>query len=365
YRTHFYGTDSSYSEKSVRQVYRTYDALVYFKNAQPNKANIDIKQTLNFNYLQETFGKAHEWFIAGQTDFQKTFKQYHSIIASFNFDISDLKNDSLTLQRNLFTPMVGYGFNNDDWKAWGKFGVTIDGKTPVFVTDVHIEKRLYEHAIIAYLEYNRRDKKNSLESLAQVNPYIQHSLQIKNSPTGDFGAGFKGTAQNLSYNLAFHLFQVKNMPFFINDSTDAKRFVSVYDNNTLVYNFHFEAGYNVKEWLRFLVMGDYNYYHLHTQAQPWYQPAFTGVFRANYIWKNKISATLDVYGLTNSNALLPEGQVRKIKGTADINLGFEYFFSRHVSFFATLNNIANIKYQSWYHYPTYGINGMVGGKFSF
>src|SRR5688500_16781701 len=63
YRTHFYGTsadttlsDSTIKAKDVRQVFRTYDAEVYFKNAQKNKNEIDYRQSLRFNYLQETFG---------------------------------------------------------------------------------------------------------------------------------------------------------------------------------------------------------------------------------------------------------------------------------------------------------------------
>ena len=365
YRTHFYGTDSTYTEKQARQVFRTYDASAYIKNAQKNKAEIDIKQTLNFNYFQETFGAAHEWFMAGQTEFQKSFKQYHAITASFNFDVSELKHDSVTLNRTIFTPMVGYAFNNDDWKAHASFGLSADGRVPVFDCNVHVEKRLYEHSIIAYLEYARADHKNSLSSLALTNNFVQNNISIQNSVIGDFAAGFKGTLENFSYNIAFHLVQDKRMPLFINDSADMKRFVAVYDSNTLIYNAHFEAGYNAKEWLRFLLVGDYNYYHLKNIAQPWQQPAFKATLRANYIWKDKISLTLDLYGLTNSVVLLPENKTATIKGTADVNIGAEYLFNKHLSFFATLNNIANIKYQQWYNYPGYGINGVIGGKFAF
>jgi hypothetical protein len=365
YRTHFYGTDSALTEKQARQVFRTYDATAYIKNAQKTKLDIDIKQTLNFNYFQEIYGGAHEWYMAGQTDFLKSFLKYHSITASFNFDVSGLKNDSLTLNRTIFTPMVGYGFNNDDWKAHANFGIAIDGKLPIFVCNLHLEKRLFEHSIIAYTEYVRSDQKNSLNAFAQTNNYIQNYVAIKNSTVGDFALGLKGTIENFSYNIAFHLVQDIRMPLFINDSTDMKRFIVVYDSNAIIYNAHFEAGYNAKEWLRFSVFGDYNAYQLKNNSEPWHLPAFKTTFRTNYIWKDKISVTLDLYGITSSQALLPEATIAKIKGTADVNIGAEYLFNKHLSFFATLNNIANFKYQQWYNYPGYGINGMIGGKFSF
>lgn len=365
YRTHFFGTDSAYSESAVRQVFRTYDATAYIKNAQKNKLDIDIKQTLNFNYLQETSGGANEWYMAGRTDFQKNFMQYHAVTASFNFDASDLKNDSFNLNRTIFTPMAGYSFNDDDWRTQAKFGVAIDGSTPIFVCDLHLEKQLYYHFLVAYAGYNRSDQKNSLNSLAQTNNFIQDRVNIKNSAVGDFGTGIKGTIENFSYNVAFHLVQDIRMPLFINDSADMKRFLVIYDANALIYNGHFEAGYNAREWLRFLVLGDYNYYHLKDNAYAWENPAFKATLRTRYIWKDKISLTLDLYGLTNSRALLPENQTGKIKGTGDLNIGAEYLMNKHLSFFMSLNNIANQKYQQWYNYPSYGINGMIGGKFSF
>ncbi len=365
YRTHFYGTDSTFSEKQVRQVFRTYDASAYIKNAQKNKLDIDIKQTLNFNYFQETYGGAHEWFMAGKTDLEKKFKEFHSVNFSFDFDVTELKRDSSTLKGTIFTPMLGYAFNNDDWKAHGSFGVSVDEKLPVFACDVHVEKRLYEHALIAYVGYKRGVQKNSLNSLAQTNNFVQNSVELENSKIGDFGAGVKGTLENFSYNLAFHLVQDANMPLFVNDSADMKRFVVTYDANTLIYNGHFEAGYNAKEWLRFLLVGDYNYYHLKDNAYAWQNPAFKATLRANYIWKNKISVFFDLYGLTNSKALLPDNKTVTLKGTADINIGAEYLFNKHLSFFVDLNNLTNQKYQQWNNYPGYGINGMIGGKFSF
>ena len=89
YRTHFYGigndttiTDSAFKAKNVRQVFRTYDAEVYFKNAQKNKSDVDFKQSIRFNYLQETFGKANEWFVGGITDITKNFLKVSRIFCS-------------------------------------------------------------------------------------------------------------------------------------------------------------------------------------------------------------------------------------------------------------------------------------------
>ncbi len=250
-RTHFFGTDSTEKNKDIRQVYRNYEGTVYFGNGQKNKADIDYKQSVTFNYLTEKFGKANEWYIAGNTDFRKGIKKQHAALANIQFDVSRLTRDTSKLNRTLITIGGGYAFNNDDWRAYGIFGLTMFGQKPFFYADMHVEKRLYEHSIIAYIDYTHKLRKNSLNSLAHTNNWVENTLDVRNSLVGDLGIGFKGTLQNFSYNVAFHFNHIKQNPFFVNDTLDMKRFLVVYDSNTLVYNAHFEAGYNVKEWLRF------------------------------------------------------------------------------------------------------------------
>ncbi len=370
YRTHFYSidtmfADTSFTPKQVRQVFRNYDALVYIGNAQKNKYDINFRQSVQFNYLQETYGKANEWFVGGHSSLSKTFKQYHEVLADFNFDISRLKNDSLVLQRNLFRFSAGYGFDNDDWEARGKIGFAVDGKKVFLMADAYIEKRLYQHALIAYLGYQLRYDKNCLNSFAQTNNFILNSVEIKNSQVGDFGAGLKGTIVNFSYNLAFHVNHINQLPLFVSDTLDMRRFIVIYDTKVKIYNVHFEAGYNAKEWLRLSILGDYNFYQLNKELHPWQEPNLQVTFRAQYVWKNKIKAGIDLYGFTNSYAKLSGGQEAVIKGTGDLNLSLEYFMNKHLSFFGNLNNIAHQRYQRWYNYPSYGINGVVGGKYSF
>ncbi len=371
YRTHFYGTmadtlltDSVIKPKNVRQVFRNYDAQVYLKNSQTNKADVDYKQALRFNYLQETFGKAKEWFISGNTDISKKFKKYHGVSLDFDFDVSHLNNDHYTYKRTIFTGMPGYFFNNDDWKAYGKIGIAFDSKRPVFATEAHVEKRLYEHALIAYAGYTHGIQKNSLLTYSQRNNFIHNWVDVKNSIAGDFGTGIKGTIENFSYNVAFHFQHVVDMPLYVNDTLDTKRFDVIYDDGRM-FNFHFEAGYNLKEWLRLSLVGNYNAYEMQTEARAWHQPNFDATLRAQYIWKKKIVVGLDLFGITHSYAKLAGGQEKKIKGTADLNLSLEYIMNKSISFFANLNNIANIKYQRWNNYQSYGIIGWVGAKFSF
>lgn len=369
YRTHFYGTDTLVADtavkaKDIRQVFRTYDATLYLKNSQQNKLGVNYKQTLQFNYLQEQFGKANEWFVYSHTSLDKIIAKQHGVSFDFDFDISRLKADSTTLQRNIFRLLPGYFFDNDDWEVRGKVGLAIDGKKVFPLVDVHVEKRLYQHAIIAFIGYQLTYDKNSLLRLSQLNNFIRHTATIKNSSAGDFNLGIKGAIQKFDYNASFHLHHINNYLLFINDTNDLRRFNAIYDK-AVIYNVNLQGAYQIKEWLRFKLTGDYRFFDLKNQAKAWHEPNFKVTFGANYIWKNKISVGVDIYGLTNTNALLSNGEMRTIKGTADINLSIEYLMNKKISFFGMLNNIAHQRYQRWFNYPSYGINGLVGAKFSF
>ena len=47
------------------------------------------------------------------------------------------------------------------------------------------------------------------------------------------------------------------------------------------------------------------------------------------------------------------------------NLGFYYFYSKQLSLYLELNNLANVKKDLWNGYPQIGLNGALGVKYSF
>ena len=54
---------------------------------------------------------------------------------------------------------------------------------------------------------------------------------------------------------------------------------------------------------------------------------------------------------------------KQINGWADINIEAEYRYSKMLSFFARVNNIANQRYYRWERYPSQRFNFMIGLSF--
>ena len=267
--------------------------------------------------------------------------------------------------RTLFFTNVGYAFNNDDWKAHAAFTLAVDNSTVYALPDLYIEKRLYEHKLILYAGWEIKLDKNSFQSLSATNNYINSIIDLKNTRVSDFYGGVKGTIQSFSYNLRFGYKDFSNMAFFYTNYFDTKRFYVAYDPNVKDFNALIELGYNYKQNLRFLWTTDINSYNPSENQYAWYNPLLKTGLKASYIIEKKIIVGIDVYAFTNYYGFLGNTDILTVKGTADANLNLEYIFNKRLSFFGYLNNIAHQRYQLWANYPVYGINGIVGAKFSF
>jgi hypothetical protein len=337
---------------------------VFIRNTSANNLQLNFIQDVVFNYFQEYRGKAKEWFVGGNTYLERAFNKVHHADADFNFDISKFTADSIALQRNIFKFRVGYFFDNDDWLIRGRGGVAVDGKKVYPLADVTVEKRLYEHYLIAFADWQFQFNKNSFKDFALNNNFVNSILQLQNTRRSDVQVGLKGTVKDFSYNARFHYKRVWNMAMFVNDTNNMNRFEVIYDNAN-VYTIHAEMGYNWKENLRSLLAVDYHIFDMDRELKAWHEPALNVSFKTTYNIKEKILLGLELYALAQANARLADGTAQVIKGTADLNISAEYIFKKYLSFFINLNNIAHQKYQRYYRYPSFGFNGVIGAKFSF
>lgn len=363
-RNHFYAfADSATERKNVLQQLRSFDGKVFIKNTAENNLKLNYRQDIRFNYFTETKGKSNEWFVAGTTYIERAFAKLHHAEVDFDFDISNYR-DTASLQRNIFQFKLGYFFDNDDWHLGAKAGLAIDGKKVFPLVNIHAEKRLYQHAIIAFADWNWSFQKNSFAQFAMRNNFVSSSLNLTNTRKSDLQAGLKGTVNAFSYNLSFHYKYVWNMPLFVNDVNDFKRFKVIHDDAN-IYTIHAEAGYNWLNNFQLLFNLDYHIFQMKNQAKAWHEPALDLSFRAYYNLKEKFILGVQLFVLAQSHAKLADGTAKVIKATGDANLSVEYLFKNNLSFFIYLNNIAHQRYQQWFGYPNIGINGVVGAKFSF
>lgn len=369
---HFFGynnDDFTFEATEVKQRVREIGGDVYINNSILNEKNVDFDQKMSFSTMQDFYGVS-EWYIRYKSKITKVFKNNHFLNIIGEADISNylpLTRDDL--EREIFQVGSDYTFNNDDWKLTAglvaAFGDVIEDQQFNIYPKLYTEKRLHKNYLIFYSGWSRRLQKNSYLEYITQNPWINTDVRMNNSRIEDRMAGFKGSAQSFTYNFRFSNKVVKGMPLFVNDTTDMKRFDVIYDKNMTIINLNLETGYAWNNKLNTLLTVDLMLYEPDEELKAWHLPMFSTNLATTYNLKEKILLRGELFGLAGAYGRNQLGEAELIKGMVDINIGAEYHFSKYLSFFANLNNLANFKYQHFYNYPTFGFNGMVGAKFSY
>lgn len=367
---YYYGNASDSTEaKSIRQAGQNFGADLFLKNAKFKKNGIDYNQKVGFNYFTDAHN-GKEWYIAYDGIFTKNFKNLHNLDVILGADVSNYiptsRDDN---EREIIKIGAAYTFNDDNWKLKAginfAFGEVAIGKQFDFYPLIYTEKRLYKHALIFYTSWSRTLKLNTYKNFIAENPAIYIDPILKNSRVEDRIAGFKGAFKNLTYNARFTNKIVRDMPLYVNDSTNTSRFDVVYEKTLFVYNINAEVGFNWTKYFKTQLTVDYRIFEPTFEEKAWNLAALDLNLSASYNLKNKIFFDLELYALLGAWAKNKEGKAEILKGTVDINLAVNYKYSKNLSMFIKLNNLAHSKQARYYNYNDYGFNGLIGAKFEF
>jgi hypothetical protein len=131
-------------------------------------------------------------------------------------------------------------------------------------------------------------------------------------------------------------------------------------------NIHAELGLRTNKKLSFLASGDYYHWALDS-ISPWHKPSIELGFSARYSIQNKIIATAEVSFAGKRQAYDATGAEQHInlKPIIDASIGVEYRYTKILSAFARLDNIAAQQNQRWNYYPSYRFSALAGITYSF
>lgn len=371
-RYHFYGyPDRQNPEKdSIRQRLNTLFARVSFEN---NTREIpgDYRLNVDFHSISDRFD-------ASENQVKLHFEGDHEFDEKLEFRI---KADALlskyqnitSLNRNLFRilPYANYDFG--DFDIDGGLNVIVQNDTlqtrnnvliyPVIGVNYDITNK-----ISAFLRIDGDLNEVTYNSLIRENPYLNDSLPILHS-NKNFGLdwGFEASLGSLlSAKLGISLSNVKDMYFFINDTSDASKFNIIYDNgNVSLTDIYCEILLSRTRQYTFGLEGHYFNYTLENSAEAWHKPAYTLDFISQYNLRDKINLSADLYLLGGIMATDELGAPIHLDNIIDLNLKIDYLFSEKFSAFLRIDNILGNSYQLYHHYPVRGIQVMGGVSASF
>lgn len=392
---HFYGYRPDdfpmieLKNKDIRQVYNNIGLKADLQSNYAGDRKLNHHIGLGYSYLADHYQAAESniRFDAGldlRTEFF-SFSERERLGLDLGLNYF-LAKDSVQKDNSgiiTISPYYNLGFDQYYFKIGLNAAIASDstGTRGHFYPIVRAEVKVIEDHLITFAGIYGSIEKNSLHSLSDENPFISATLdkQYTNNKISQFG-GVKGRiSKNFDYNISFTNSTVRGMAFFVNDTASAlgeglnNQFAVIYDDvkhTRLVAEF----GYSYQDRLKLMLRGQYNDYFLDNEDEAWHKPGLLVSLAAHYNIQDKIYARAELFTRSKMYAKTYEYDVlsgdmmmkaEALKSMIDVNLGFEYRYTKVLSGFLNLNNILGQRYYQWYNYPSYRFNLMLGVTYSF
>lgn len=355
-----------FDKSDLRQRFASFGAKLGVRNKIKNDFGIDYNPSVGFN----AFGDNHN---GKEITFMYDVPVTKSITDVFDFNVgingsfSRFNGDTVTIKNSIFNVEPSLAYKTSNIKIVAGLTPSWSNSTfnllPNFTADVKLneEKFILQAGFIGY--YNR----NSYQTLADFNPFIQQPNELINSLVKEFYGGFKGSAgDHFTYNARVSILKINNQPLFINDTATGKSFQVVYEPSINSMRVHGEIGYTAGEKFSALGGVTLNRY----AGLDVYDKAFglipTEINAAvRYVAIKDLLLKADAYfwdGAAYRTKTIASG---KLDPALDLNLGAEFSFLPQWKAWLQFNNVFNNKYERWKQYPTLGFNMLIGVVYSF
>ena len=242
-----------------------------------------------------------------------------------------------------------------------------------------------KEVIVPYFGVDGYLESNNYRNTVEENPYVMPTLSVKPTSHRLIGyAGLKGRFSDaVAYNFKGSYSIIDNQYFFVNDTTQAlkNQFTVVYSDITLL-KLHGEITVRPSDAWKIFLKANYYKYTLSTMKtadgtarnlrdddHAWNRPSFDISLQARYNMGDKILVNMGVYTIGkryyedfNWDFVndVPVDLEESLPLTVDANLGVEYRYTKLLSFWARINNLAAQKYFLYHQYPAYKFRVMLG-----
>lgn len=213
-------------------------------------------------------------------------------------------------------------------------------------------------------------KPNTFRSITSENPFASW-FELNNTVNKfEIYGGFKGEIGPMTHFILMgSSATIQNLLFYIHDSSGANQITKFDPGNNKLTVFTGTINHAYNEKLRLGISTNIYGYKLYNLDHPYSRPEFEAKANATYNIGDKFLLKFDLFYMSErwggyKNSVNSISNV-KISPFVDANFGVDYRYSKTVSAFLNLNNIANNRYQRFYAYPVYGFNFIAGFTFTF
>jgi hypothetical protein len=363
---HFYGYNDldddftgelTYAEDDVKQTFSTFYANGKLRNNKPTVADIDYGADIDFYNLQDNYA-ARETGLRLSGEMTKWFGEKDPLTARLIVDFTNYQ-DTAKQNLNNFFLQPSYTFHSDRFRV--KIGLNVASHADEFYVfpDIEAAANIVDNVLTAFVGAKGDLYKNNLQNLSDYNPFIVSRIQVRNSFSDKYYGGIKGEVAGLDYRVEASYEDVDNLALFTSNLDSIPRFNVVYDTSSIVT---IAAEVSAPLFDNFEVYGSFaqRVYSTSSNDKAWHLPSLTLSAGASYkMLDEKLSLRGDLF-VENGVPVPTSDGSKNLNGLLDLNGSAEYMFSDQIGGFVRVNNILNNRRQRWRHYPTFGLNALVG-----
>ncbi len=363
-----YGYDHglhNYSKESLRRRYQDIQINGGLRNIAVNNLNVNYNPNIQANIFSRE-NQITESSLIADVPVEKKFGESVSFKVDAKADVTSLTNKSTTSNvktiNNIFLVAPELIYYSDKFTFHGGITPTWDNGVLSVLPNIYGEAQLQHNILMVQAGWIGRFTKNTFRSLSAENPYMQDPGVLLNTKETEYYGGVKATVgKHFSFNAKVAYISYKNLPLFVNDTTDGKSFVIKNESQVSDLLIHGDLNLVSQDKFTLTAAADINTYALFTDnTNAWHKipVQLTGSFRWNAFKEVLLKA--DVFTFSGVPYLLKNNVEKKLPGGTDLSAGAEFKITDRFSAWMDLDNILNSKYQRWNNYPVYGFN-IIGG----
>ncbi len=401
--------------EDIRQQYHFLSSKIGFGTHHTDQSGIRHQTDLQHNWLTDSRDASEHHFALdaklqtglGQDPFGIAWEQLLGIRLKADYYYNTNRVDTAHAAIYSLAPILSSKINNLTFHVGANLSIEDDNRNyqlrayPLAGFNIN----LLPNRLVAFFDLSGGLERQSLRGFSRENPFVVSSMPIGTSYhvsnlnmeftniRSVLSGGFKGSVGDwFSFKTSVTNSRIDNHPFFMN------QFINTMDQaSSIILNRPFnESGFGVVyddmrkltysaalmvragERFSFNLSGAYNEYTLDTQQRAWHMPRIEGDASLKYNIQDKIILTSSLHlrqeafgamQITGSfwpfpdPPLIVERQLYDLY--TDVNVGFEYRYTKRLSVFLNFYNILNESVERWTYYPTQGFSFIGGLTFSF
>ncbi|OIR07531.1 hypothetical protein GALL_101920 [mine drainage metagenome] len=360
------------SKEDLQQQFNQLGFELGLQNKMPTDFGITYHPQIKLNSFFDNRSGSELNFIL-KAPINKALGKIFALDLKFTADVTALHTSAISsINNNLFYIDPSVQFNTPNFKLNAGIRPSWDNSIFSMLPNVTIEAKLKDEHLVFQAGWIGYYNKNTYQSLAAFNPYIQQPTSLLNTKIMEQYAGFKGGAgKHVTFNARLSFLKINNQALFANDPAavtvkNTQSFIVLYEPQLQAIRLHGEIGYTLQEKLTFSSAVNYTQYtSQQLYDKPWGILPLEVSGSVRYKVMKGLQLKSDIFFWDGAQYRNQSLQSQKLAAAMDLNAGAEFSVLPHLNIWVQFNNLLNSKYQRWDQYEVLGFNVLGGVVYSF